>query len=64
MGLLFLNSESLMDVLDKKCSLDGLFMRYNTKAKDLLQLLTVSDKHEWALQDHMREIGRGICLVV
>ena len=28
-----------MDVLDKKCTLDGLFMKYNAKAKDLLQLL-------------------------
>ena len=37
LGLLFLNSGSLMEVLDKKCTLDGLFMRYNAKAKDLLQ---------------------------
>ena len=55
MGFLFSNCESLMEVLDKKCTLDGLFMRYNTKAKDLLQLLTVSDEHEQALQDHMRK---------
>ena len=53
---LFSNSGSLVEVLDKKCTLDGLFMRYNAKAKDLLQLLTVSDEHERALQDHMREI--------
>ena len=31
-------------------------MRYNAKAQGLLQLLTVSDEHERALQDHMREI--------
>ena len=53
---LFSNSGSLVEVLDKKCTLDGLFMRYNAKAKDLLQILTVSDEHERALQDHMREI--------
>ena len=43
MGWLFSNCGSLMEVLDKKCTLDGLFMRYNAKAKDLLQLLTVLD---------------------
>ena len=53
---LFSNSGSLVEVLDKKCTPDGLFMRYNAKAKDLLQLLTVSDEHQRALQDHMREI--------
>ena len=31
-------------------------MRYDAKAKDLLQLMTVSDERERALQDHMREI--------
>ena len=56
MGLLFSNCGSLMEVIDEKCTLDGLFIRYNAKAKDLLQLLTVSDDHERALQDHMREI--------
>ena len=56
LGLLFSSSGSLAEVLDKKCTLDGLFMRYNAKAKDLLQLLTVSDEHEQALPDHMREI--------
>ena len=45
-----------MEVLDRKCTLDGLFMRYNAKTKDLLQLMTVSDERERALQVHMREI--------
>ena len=56
MELLFSNCGSQMEVLDRKCMLDGLFMRYNAKAKDLLQLMTVSVEREQALQDHMREI--------
>ena len=40
MKLLFSNCGSQMEVLDRKCTLDGLFMRYNAKAKDLLQLMS------------------------
>ena len=49
MEFLFSNCESQMEVLDRKCTLDGLFIRYNGKAKDLLHLITVSVERERAL---------------
>ena len=56
MELLFSNFGSQMEAFDRKCILDSLFTRYNSKAKDLLQLTTGSIEHERALQDHIREI--------
>ena len=56
MELLFSNFGGQLEAFDRKCILDSLFTRYNSKAKDLLQLTTGSIEHEQVLQDHMREI--------
>ena len=42
--------------LERKSTLDGLFARYNAKAKELLDLVAGSDKYERVFRDHSREL--------